>query len=87
MPRDPRMERFFRVFTLERGLVVGRAAMLAGVALLVGAVEPVAAAPASARSITRDTMRLGDPRRDADALGFQTVLSSFFVSMLGLRRR
>ena len=35
---------------------------------------------------TRDTMRLVIPGATLTVLGFQTVLSSFFVSILGLRR-
>jgi len=86
LPPDPRLERFFDRVRLEHGLLVGGALFLLGVGL-VGAValrwsqSGFGALPYAA------TMRWVIPGTLLAALGFQTVLSSFLLSVLGLRRR
>jgi len=86
MPSDDRLERFFVHATLERGLVLGAAAFLGGLALI---------AAATTEWLGRDfgpldypsTLRLVIPGVTLAALGFQTILSGFFVSILGMNRR
>ena len=83
---DPRTARFFEIATLERGLLLGGAMMVAGIGLLVAvAVEwwRVNLGPLG----YAHTMRLAIPGATLTALGLHTVLGSFFVSILGLRRR
>jgi glycosyltransferase involved in cell wall biosynthesis len=86
IPPDPRMDRIFQVLTLERGLLLGSAALVVGIALLLGAVEQWRAANFGALDYAR-TMRWVIPGSTLTALGFQTILASFFTSILGLRRK
>jgi hypothetical protein len=72
------------VINLERGLVLGALALLAGVVLLLLAVNKWRLADFG-RLDYRETMKLVIPGATLTALGFQTVLSSFFVSILGMR--
>ena len=74
------------VLTLERGLAFGCVALLAGVGLLLGAVGQWQAA-GFGRLDYAQTMRWVIPGVTLTALGFQTVLASFFVAVLGWYRR
>lgn len=86
LPEDPRFRNLFRVITLEVGLVIG--GILAVVGLLgsvyslglwrrqaFGPLDPV------------QTLRLVIPSISFLVLGCQVILSSFFMSVLWLRRR
>jgi glycosyltransferase involved in cell wall biosynthesis len=86
LPEDPRLTRLFRYITLEVGLIVGVLLMLGGVGIWFfglsywhrhdfGPLNPDV------------TMRIVIPGLVALTLGVQTILSSFFVSVLGLSRR
>jgi hypothetical protein len=86
MPMDHRMERMFAVATLERGLLAGALAMLIGAALLLAAVDQWRRADFGALQYSY-TMRFVIPGVTLTALGFQTILSSFFTSILGMKRR
>jgi hypothetical protein len=86
MPEDPRLDRFFSFFNLEKGLVAGMGAMLFGLVLLLAAVNRWRLLRFGNLDYAQ-TMRLVVPGVTLAALGFQTVLSSFFVSILGMRRK
>jgi hypothetical protein len=86
LPRDARMERVFERVTLEKGLLAGAAATLAGASLLAWAVMDWRAAGFGALDYAQ-TMRRVIPGVTLAALGVQTILSSFFLSILGMRRR
>jgi glycosyltransferase involved in cell wall biosynthesis len=86
LPPDPRLERWGRAVTLERGLVAGVLGVLSGSALLLLAINEWRVADFGELDYA-STMRLVVPGVTLTALGFQTVLSSFFVSVLALRRR
>ena len=86
LPNDPRIERFFKVIYLERGLAIGVLAFFAGLILLGAAVLQWKSAHFG-RLDYAVTMRWVIPGATLTALGFQTVLSSFFVSILGMKRR
>ena len=86
MPPDPRMDRFFALVNLERGLAVAVAALAVGVALLGGAVVQWGAHGFGPLDYAY-TMRRVIPGTTLTALGFQTMLSSFFVSILGMHKR
>jgi len=86
LPKDPRIDRFFKVIYLERGLAIGALAFLAGLILLGAAVWQWKAVHFG-RLDYAITMRWVIPGATLTALGFQTVLSSFFVSILGMKRR
>ena len=86
LPVDDRMERLFRRVDLEKGLAVGALAMLAGITLLGAAVLEWRAVGFGPLDYVH-TMRWVIPGVTLSTLGFQTILSSFFLSILGLRRR
>ena len=86
LPKDPRVERFFKVIYLERGLAIGALAFLAGLILLGAAVLQWKSVHFG-RLDYAITMRWVIPGATLTALGFQTVLSSFFVSILGMKHR
>jgi glycosyltransferase involved in cell wall biosynthesis len=86
LPTDERLDRVFRYVTLEVGLVVAIILILAGLAgsayaywfwdqLSFGNLDPV------------HTMRIVIPAVTSLTLGCQTLFSSFFLSLLGMRRR
>lgn len=86
MPMSDVTRRIFGAISLEKGLIAGALGMLGGILLLLGAV-----AQWRARNFGNldyaVTMRWVVPGVTLTALGFQTILSSFFLSLLGMRRR
>jgi hypothetical protein len=86
MPEDRIMDRFFKLVNLERGLIIASVALLLGLALLLGAVYKWRSVNFGQLDYAH-TMRWVIPGATLTALGFQTVLSSFFVSILGMHRR
>ncbi len=85
-PEDPRLTKLFRWVPLERGLLAGATAFFTGIILLAGAVEQWRAAHFGNLDYAY-TMRWVIPGAMLAALGFQTILGSFLVSILGLRRK
>jgi glycosyltransferase involved in cell wall biosynthesis len=83
LPEDRRISRFFELVTLERGLVVASAVLLCGLALLLAAVNEWHLADFGRLDYAK-TMRWVIPGAMLTALGFQTILSSFLVSILGV---
>jgi hypothetical protein len=86
LPDDPRMNRFFKWVNLERGLVTSSITLLVGLVLLLMAINHWRLKSFGHLDYAQ-TMRLVVPGATLTALGFQTILSSFFVSILGMRRR
>jgi glycosyltransferase involved in cell wall biosynthesis len=85
LPSTKRVERFFRIFNLERGLVAGALVTLVGIVLLILVLARWVAVDFGALDY-RATLRLSIPGVMFTSLGVQTVLFSFFASILGLRR-
>lgn len=86
LPEDPRLNKAFRFITLETGLIVGTTLLLIGLAgslYAVGAWGVRSFGPLDASK----TLRIIIPAVTSLTLGGQIVLSSFFLSVLGLRRR
>lgn len=86
LPSDPRLTRLFKYVTLESGLLLGLMMAIAGLGLscyailswrehLFGPLNP------------SSTLRMVIPAALLIQLGIQTILSSFFLSVLGLRLR
>jgi hypothetical protein len=86
MPADPLLSKMFRYLTLEAGLVVGVLLVLAGTGAWglgleywrsnhFGPLDPEKA------------LRIVIPGAVSVTLGFQIILSSFFLSVLGMARR
>ena len=86
LPATPRFMGLFRLITLERGLVLGVVGFVAGSGLLGAAITEWWRANWGDLEYSR-VMRLVIPGVTLVALGFQTILSSFFVSVLGLARK
>ncbi len=85
LPRDAKLNRLLRFINLEGGLIAGCILLLIGVMSSVyafmlwentsfGALNPV------------EVMRIVIPAVTTLALGFQIIFSSFFLSVLGLKR-
>jgi len=84
LPQDPRFAKVFDYFTLERGLILGAALLIAGMATLTWSVWLWEQAefgnlsyPENLRRVIASTTLL--------IVGVQVVFSSFFMSVLGLR--
>lgn len=86
LPEDPRLNRLYRYITLEVGLVIGALLILGGAGLWVfglgywrshhfGPLNP------------EETLRIVIPGFIGLTLGVEIVLSSFFISVLGMARR
>ena len=86
VPEDPRLTRLFERVNLERGLLVGAAATITGITLLLMAVNAWRIRNFGDLDYSR-TMRQAIPGTTLTLLGVQTILSSFFFSILGLKRR
>lgn len=85
LPSTKQVERFFHLFNLERGLIAGAAVTLLGLALLIAVLVRWWGADFGPLDY-RVTLRLSIPGVMFTSLGVQTVLFSFFASILGLRR-
>jgi hypothetical protein len=86
LPEDPRVQRLFSLVTLEVGLVVGAAFLLAGLAASIWALSSWGAG--SFGELDPEKMlRIIIPAALALALGCQIILTSFFLSVLGLGRQ
>jgi glycosyltransferase involved in cell wall biosynthesis len=86
LPEDPRLNRMFHWVTLETGLLVGGLLMLLGVGGSIFAVSGWAKESFGALDIEH-TLRIVMPSVFALTMGVQITFSSFFLSILGLRRR
>ncbi len=86
LPLDERMARFYRTLDLERAIVLSLLVMGAGITLLIVSVNHWRAVHFGALDYAR-TMRVAIPGVTLTAIGFQTLLSSFFASVLGMGRR
>lgn len=86
LPPDSALDRLFRYITLELGLALGAALMTSGLAISVYAVGTWGAKDFGPLDYSV-TMRLILPAALLLTLGVQTVFASFFLSVLGLRRR
>jgi glycosyltransferase involved in cell wall biosynthesis len=86
LPEDPRLNKLFRYVSLETGLVLGGTLFWAGLLFSIyivkfwearafGSLDPFV------------TLRIIIPAATALILGCQIILSSFFLSILGLKRR
>ncbi len=86
LPSDPRLDRFFRHAKLERGLLLGGLSAIAGAIFLALTFSQWASSRFGPLNYSH-TMKWVIPGATLVVLGIQTIWSSFFVSILGLRRR
>lgn len=86
LPDDQRLTKIFRYITLEVGLIIGALLFLLG---MIGSIYSIylwgerSYGPLAPSAV----LRIVVPSCAALALGFQIVLFSFFLSVLGLKRR
>lgn len=85
LPPDQKMERLFRVVSLEIGLIIGMFLIAIGFA---GALSPMIiwGSKSFGELNPRSTMRVAIPAVFCLVIGFEICLSSFFLSILGLKR-
>ncbi|HEV8542733.1 MAG TPA: glycosyltransferase family 2 protein [Verrucomicrobiae bacterium] len=86
MPEDPRLTKFFKIVTLERGLIGAAIAIFLGLTLLGLAVNQWRLAHFG-RLDYAHTMRYVIPGATLTTIGLQTFFSSFFLSIMGMRRQ
>ena len=85
LPEDPRLKTLFRYIRLETGILAGALLLATGIGLSMYALSFWSSTSFGPLDPSR-TLRLVIPAVTAIALGLQTVLSSFFLSILGLER-
>ena len=83
---DPRLERLFRVLTLETGLVASGITFVAGVGLALAGVGVWSKRDFGSLN-PQESMRWVIPACTLLVLGVQGLFSSFFLSILVLKRR
>jgi glycosyltransferase involved in cell wall biosynthesis len=86
LPKDPRFDRLFTLINLEVGLVAGFLLILAGTGAWIWGLEFWKTQHFGALDPER-TLRIAIPGVLLFTLGFQIVLSSFFLSVMGMSRR
>jgi hypothetical protein len=86
LPPDPALDKMFRYITLEVGLVIGGLMTALGFAASVYAVTGWRTRHFGMLDYSQ-TMRIVIPAALFLMLGAQTIFASFFLSVLGLRRR
>ena len=86
LPEDPRLNQLFRFINLEVGLVTGALLMAAGLGMTVYAVGVWGQHNFGELNPAR-MLRIVIPAALSVTLGFEVILCSFFLSVLGLRRR
>jgi hypothetical protein len=86
LPPNDRMTRFYEIVNLERGLIAATLTLATGLVLLIMAVNQWRLHNFGALDYSH-TMRYVIPGFLLTALGFQTILSGFFISILGMRRK
>jgi len=86
LPPDPRLDSLFKYVTLESGLIAGFAMVVAGFLISLWALS-FWRTQSFGPLVPSQTLRLVIPAALLIQLGIQTILSSFFLSVLGLRRR
>jgi glycosyltransferase involved in cell wall biosynthesis len=83
LPQDPLLARFFRHVNLETGLMVGVALLLGGGGMWVAGLRHWSIMHFGPLSPARE-LRIVIPGIVCLTLGFQIILSSFFLSVLGM---
>ncbi len=85
LPEDPKLAQVFKIFTLEKGIIAGLLVLLAGLAMFLRALWLWRQADFGLLPSTAENLRRLIPAATLMLLGVQTVFSSFFMSVLGLK--
>ena len=86
LPPDQRLKKFYALVNLEYGLIISAGGLVVGISLLLLAVNTWRRAGFGHLDYS-STMRLVVPGATLTVLSVQTVLSSFFASILGMGKR
>jgi len=86
LPMDPRVESFYRILPLEKGLVLAALVGLVGLSLLGVAVVHWAETGFGPLDYARN-LRLVIPGATLVAISFQAILFGFFASILGMKKK
>ena len=86
LPEDPRLTRLLRFIKLETGLLTGSLFLIIGIVMSIYALNTWEAKSFGPLNPSK-TLRLVIPAVTLTTLGLETILSSFFLSILGLKRR
>ncbi len=84
LPDDPKLSRVFRIFTLEKGIVLGLLVLTGGMVLLAQSIWIWRLNHYGLLDPTENLRRL-IPAATLVVLGIQIIFSSFFMSTLGLK--
>ena len=84
LPQDPKFSKVFKTFTLEKGICFGLTILMLGLALLLHGIWIWKRAGYGSLSYV-DNMRRLLPAVTLIVVSIQTVFSSFFLSVLGLK--
>ena len=87
LPDDPRLSRVLKTFTLEKGILLSLGVVVVGIFLLLRAVWIWAEANYGVLPSTEANMRRLIPAATLVVLGIQGIVSSFFMSALGLKTK
>jgi hypothetical protein len=85
LPDDPKFSQLFKTFTLEKGILLSLAILLAGIALLLRAVWLWSQFHFGELPSMEENLRRLIPAASLVVLGIQGIFSSFFMSALGLK--
>jgi glycosyltransferase involved in cell wall biosynthesis len=85
LPEDPKLTRVFKFFTLEKGILAGLLILLVGLAMFLRALWLWKLSHFGPLPAMNDNLRRLIPAGTLMVLGVQTVFSSFFMSVLGLK--
>ena len=87
LPDDPKLTRVLKIFTLEKGILLGLAGLLAGTGLLAHAVWIWRQTHYGTLPSAEENIRRLIPAVTLIVLGIQGIFSSFFMSVLGLKTK
>jgi uncharacterized membrane protein len=86
MPEDPKLNKLFEIINLEKGLIISSIMLVVGIILLLVAVNRWRLTGFGLLDYSQ-TMRWVIPGATLTALAVQTLFSSFFMSILGMKRK
>lgn len=86
LPRDEGFQRWFQYVTLETGLAVGAICLLIGIAIGINDVW-LWSRTGFGELVASQALRITLPSATAIILGVEIIFTSFFLSLLGLKRR
>ena len=87
LPDDPRLSRLLKIFTLEKGILIGFAVLTAGILMLAHAIWFWKQVHFTAQLPPEENLRRLLPAVTFIVLGVQGIFSSFFMSALGLKTK